>query len=150
MGRGEGEGEGGGHTNSYALLYKQYARRGKGGERVEEGGREGGRGRKGEGERGKRDEGDEDEGGEVSGNTRTNRLKGVGDFKSSNIFISIFRQNGITISVKCSGWEYQNPPEPGTVITIKHSGFLKKSEKMKYPFMLKVRYDLDWDQISEK
>jgi len=46
--------------------------------------------------------------------------------------------NGFTCTIKCSGSDYQDPPPPGTVITVRHNGYFK-SQKMKYPFLLKTK-----------
>eukprot|EP01124_Arcella_intermedia_P022236 TRINITY_DN3269_c1_g1_i4.p1 TRINITY_DN3269_c1_g1~~TRINITY_DN3269_c1_g1_i4.p1 ORF type:complete len:248 (-),score=54.34 TRINITY_DN3269_c1_g1_i4:53-796(-) len=57
------------------------------------------------------------------------------------------QKNGATSIVKCSSWDYMFPPPPGTVITVKHNGLFKTSQKMKFPFLLKVRTDLNWEQL---
>eukprot|EP01124_Arcella_intermedia_P018337 TRINITY_DN2528_c0_g5_i1.p1 TRINITY_DN2528_c0_g5~~TRINITY_DN2528_c0_g5_i1.p1 ORF type:complete len:363 (+),score=82.00 TRINITY_DN2528_c0_g5_i1:113-1090(+) len=57
--------------------------------------------------------------------------------------------NGATSIIKCSGWDYLNPPTPGTVLTVKHNGIFKSSQKMKYPFLTRVRPDLTWNQIKQ-
>eukprot|EP01124_Arcella_intermedia_P021462 TRINITY_DN3009_c0_g2_i3.p1 TRINITY_DN3009_c0_g2~~TRINITY_DN3009_c0_g2_i3.p1 ORF type:complete len:155 (-),score=33.35 TRINITY_DN3009_c0_g2_i3:104-568(-) len=58
------------------------------------------------------------------------------------------QKNGIQITVKCSGWDYSFPPEPGTVLTVKYNGLFSSSQKMKHPFLLRVRNDLNWNQMD--
>eukprot|EP01124_Arcella_intermedia_P006578 TRINITY_DN13902_c0_g1_i1.p1 TRINITY_DN13902_c0_g1~~TRINITY_DN13902_c0_g1_i1.p1 ORF type:complete len:269 (-),score=55.28 TRINITY_DN13902_c0_g1_i1:403-1209(-) len=58
------------------------------------------------------------------------------------------QKNGVQCVVKCSGWEYSFPPPPGTVLTVKHNGIFDSSQKMKYPFLLRVRNDLDWNELK--
>eukprot|EP01124_Arcella_intermedia_P022213 TRINITY_DN3269_c0_g1_i1.p1 TRINITY_DN3269_c0_g1~~TRINITY_DN3269_c0_g1_i1.p1 ORF type:complete len:163 (-),score=35.00 TRINITY_DN3269_c0_g1_i1:104-592(-) len=58
------------------------------------------------------------------------------------------QKNGVECIVKCSGWDYSFPPSPGTVITVKYNGIYESSQKMKYPFLLRVRNDLNWNQIK--
>jgi hypothetical protein len=36
------------------------------------------------------------------------------------------------------------------VLTVKYSGLYKKSKKMKYPFLLKIRDDLSWEEIEKE
>eukprot|EP01124_Arcella_intermedia_P006851 TRINITY_DN14140_c3_g1_i1.p1 TRINITY_DN14140_c3_g1~~TRINITY_DN14140_c3_g1_i1.p1 ORF type:complete len:112 (+),score=24.81 TRINITY_DN14140_c3_g1_i1:35-370(+) len=55
--------------------------------------------------------------------------------------------NGTKCIVKCGGWDYMFPPAPGTVLSVKHSGFYNTSQKMKYPFLFRVRTDLSWDDV---
>lgn len=52
--------------------------------------------------------------------------------------------------VKCGGWDYENPPTPGAVLAIRHSGYFKTSKKVKYPFLLRVKYDEDWEETKEE
>uniref|UniRef100_A0A6B2LG80 ATP-dependent DNA ligase family profile domain-containing protein n=1 Tax=Arcella intermedia TaxID=1963864 RepID=A0A6B2LG80_9EUKA len=59
------------------------------------------------------------------------------------------QQNGVKVIVKCSGWDYMYPPSSGTVITVKHSGHFKTSLKLKYPFLLRVRTDLNWEELLQ-
>uniref|UniRef100_A0A6B2LFB5 ATP-dependent DNA ligase family profile domain-containing protein n=1 Tax=Arcella intermedia TaxID=1963864 RepID=A0A6B2LFB5_9EUKA len=47
--------------------------------------------------------------------------------------------NGVECVVKCSGWDYINPPPPGTTLTVRHNGYFKTSLKLKYPFLLRIR-----------
>jgi hypothetical protein len=60
-----------------------------------------------------------------------------------------FRANGSNCIVKCNGWNYENAPQPGTVLTIKHSGVFHSSNKYKFPFLLRVRPDLFWEEVKE-
>jgi len=93
----------------------------------------------------------------VSG--RTNNLLKVKDYKETDVmFLKTNKnsysyiceqQNGKTCIVKCSGWDYQNPPLPGTVLNVRHNGFYKTSQKLKYPLLRLIRYDLDWIDIKE-
>eukprot|EP01124_Arcella_intermedia_P027360 TRINITY_DN5339_c0_g3_i1.p1 TRINITY_DN5339_c0_g3~~TRINITY_DN5339_c0_g3_i1.p1 ORF type:complete len:295 (-),score=48.24 TRINITY_DN5339_c0_g3_i1:43-927(-) len=57
------------------------------------------------------------------------------------------QKNGATCTVKCSGWDYMNPPAPGTILTVKHSGYFKTSQKLKYPFLLRFRPEITWQEI---
>eukprot|EP01124_Arcella_intermedia_P017394 TRINITY_DN2415_c0_g1_i5.p1 TRINITY_DN2415_c0_g1~~TRINITY_DN2415_c0_g1_i5.p1 ORF type:complete len:147 (+),score=33.40 TRINITY_DN2415_c0_g1_i5:750-1190(+) len=57
------------------------------------------------------------------------------------------QKNGATCVVQCSGWDYLNPPAPGTVLTVKHNGLFKTSHKLKYPFLLRVRTDISWNLL---
>lgn len=50
--------------------------------------------------------------------------------------------------MKCSGWDYENAPPTGTVLSVRHSGYHKKSGKLKYPFLLKIRPELDWEKLE--
>uniref|UniRef100_A0A6B2LME3 ATP-dependent DNA ligase family profile domain-containing protein n=1 Tax=Arcella intermedia TaxID=1963864 RepID=A0A6B2LME3_9EUKA len=59
------------------------------------------------------------------------------------------QKNGVLSIVKCSGWDYLFPPLPGTVLTVKHNGLFETSQKMKYPFLLRVRSDLDWNATKQ-
>eukprot|EP01127_Copromyxa_protea_P014851 TRINITY_DN4197_c0_g1_i1.p1 TRINITY_DN4197_c0_g1~~TRINITY_DN4197_c0_g1_i1.p1 ORF type:complete len:722 (+),score=134.76 TRINITY_DN4197_c0_g1_i1:213-2168(+) len=59
------------------------------------------------------------------------------------------QRDGTPCIVKCSGFDYENAPPTGTVLTVKYSGVHKKSQKMKYPFLLKIRPDLVWDELTE-
>eukprot|EP01126_Amoeba_proteus_P062281 TRINITY_DN8440_c0_g2_i1.p1 TRINITY_DN8440_c0_g2~~TRINITY_DN8440_c0_g2_i1.p1 ORF type:complete len:587 (-),score=81.09 TRINITY_DN8440_c0_g2_i1:266-2026(-) len=56
--------------------------------------------------------------------------------------------NGVTCIIKCSGWDYENPPLLGTVLTVRHMGFHERSKKMKYPFLLRVRSELCWKSLK--
>eukprot|EP01124_Arcella_intermedia_P022917 TRINITY_DN3525_c2_g1_i2.p1 TRINITY_DN3525_c2_g1~~TRINITY_DN3525_c2_g1_i2.p1 ORF type:complete len:169 (-),score=26.30 TRINITY_DN3525_c2_g1_i2:101-607(-) len=65
-----------------------------------------------------------------------------------NLFILdslIFRKNGVQCIVKCTAWDYSYPPPTGTVLTVKHNGFYNSSQKLKYPFLLKIRTDGNWN-----
>jgi len=53
------------------------------------------------------------------------------------------QSNGATCIVKCSGWDYKHPPSHGTILTVKHLGFHKASQKMKYPVLLRIGADLE-------
>eukprot|EP01124_Arcella_intermedia_P016372 TRINITY_DN22967_c0_g1_i1.p1 TRINITY_DN22967_c0_g1~~TRINITY_DN22967_c0_g1_i1.p1 ORF type:complete len:158 (+),score=38.80 TRINITY_DN22967_c0_g1_i1:3-476(+) len=89
---------------------------------------------------------------------RTNHLLKVKAFSEEDVKFVEFNQNsysficeqknGVTCVVKCAGWDYMFPPAPGTVLTVRHNGFFESSQKMKQPFLLKVRNDLDWNQIK--
>eukprot|EP01124_Arcella_intermedia_P022214 TRINITY_DN3269_c0_g1_i11.p1 TRINITY_DN3269_c0_g1~~TRINITY_DN3269_c0_g1_i11.p1 ORF type:complete len:578 (-),score=118.40 TRINITY_DN3269_c0_g1_i11:57-1790(-) len=52
------------------------------------------------------------------------------------------QQNGETCIVKCTGWDYMFPPPTGTTLTVKHRGF-SSTHKMKYPFLFKIRTNLE-------
>eukprot|EP01124_Arcella_intermedia_P018399 TRINITY_DN2534_c0_g7_i1.p1 TRINITY_DN2534_c0_g7~~TRINITY_DN2534_c0_g7_i1.p1 ORF type:complete len:156 (-),score=25.68 TRINITY_DN2534_c0_g7_i1:2-469(-) len=58
------------------------------------------------------------------------------------------QKNGAICIVSTSGWDYLFPPSPGTVLTVKHSGLFDTSQRMKHPSLLRVRSDLDWNQIK--
>ncbi len=62
----------------------------------------------------------------------------------------VFRSNGVTCVVKCTGWNYENAPKSGTVLNIKHSGIFDSSKKFKYPFLLRVRPDLNWQEVQNQ
>jgi DNA ligase-1 len=65
-------------------------------------------------------------------------------------FFDCEQQNGQTCLVKCSGSDYQNPPPIGTVITAHHLGLFSKSKKLKQPTVIRLRYDLVWDELLLK
>eukprot|EP01124_Arcella_intermedia_P025307 TRINITY_DN4503_c2_g1_i2.p1 TRINITY_DN4503_c2_g1~~TRINITY_DN4503_c2_g1_i2.p1 ORF type:complete len:157 (-),score=39.89 TRINITY_DN4503_c2_g1_i2:584-1054(-) len=70
---------------------------------------------------------------------------------NSNSYSFVCEQkNGMECVVKCSGWDYSFPPAPGTVLTVKHHGFFNSSQKMKYPFLWRVRTDLNWKEIESQ
>eukprot|EP01126_Amoeba_proteus_P039135 TRINITY_DN4111_c0_g1_i9.p1 TRINITY_DN4111_c0_g1~~TRINITY_DN4111_c0_g1_i9.p1 ORF type:complete len:369 (-),score=58.74 TRINITY_DN4111_c0_g1_i9:116-1222(-) len=58
--------------------------------------------------------------------------------------------NGVSCIVKCSGWDYRNPPPEGSVLTVKHMGYYKTSRKLKFPFMLRCRPDLSWSLLKHQ
>lgn len=51
--------------------------------------------------------------------------------------------------MKCSSSDYANPPPYGTVITARHLGYFKSSQRVKYPSVLRIRYDTIWNENSE-
>eukprot|EP01124_Arcella_intermedia_P012701 TRINITY_DN19044_c0_g2_i1.p1 TRINITY_DN19044_c0_g2~~TRINITY_DN19044_c0_g2_i1.p1 ORF type:complete len:446 (+),score=129.38 TRINITY_DN19044_c0_g2_i1:700-2037(+) len=66
------------------------------------------------------------------------------DFNPNSYSFLCQQKNGVQCIVKCSGWDYLFPPSPGTVLTVKHRGLFDSSQKMKQPFLLRVRNDLNW------
>uniref|UniRef100_A0A6B2LF21 ATP-dependent DNA ligase family profile domain-containing protein n=1 Tax=Arcella intermedia TaxID=1963864 RepID=A0A6B2LF21_9EUKA len=48
------------------------------------------------------------------------------------------QKNGVKCIVKCSGWDYMYPPSPGTLLTVKHNGIFKTSQKLKYPYLIRT------------
>eukprot|EP01126_Amoeba_proteus_P052370 TRINITY_DN6318_c0_g1_i1.p1 TRINITY_DN6318_c0_g1~~TRINITY_DN6318_c0_g1_i1.p1 ORF type:complete len:531 (+),score=95.62 TRINITY_DN6318_c0_g1_i1:1653-3245(+) len=59
--------------------------------------------------------------------------------RSPGSFTFICRQlDGHVIKPRCSSSDYLNPPQPGTWLTVRYSGFLKKTKKMKYPLVVGV------------
>jgi len=68
--------------------------------------------------------------------------------KNPNSYSFICQQkNGVNCTIKCSGFDYLNPPGVGSVLSVKHSGFHEKSKKIKYPFLMRIRSDLSWEEI---
>jgi len=66
-----------------------------------------------------------------------------------NSYTFICKQsNGATCVVKCGGWDYSHPPKPGTVLSVRYDGLWKKSQKLKYPYFLKVKMDRSWDEVQ--
>jgi len=51
--------------------------------------------------------------------------------------------------IKCSLWDFENPPEVGAVITVTHSGH-HASGKPKFPYFLRVRKDVTWNDILQE
>uniref|UniRef100_A0A6B2LEQ1 ATP-dependent DNA ligase family profile domain-containing protein n=1 Tax=Arcella intermedia TaxID=1963864 RepID=A0A6B2LEQ1_9EUKA len=58
------------------------------------------------------------------------------------------QQNGVECVVKCSVWDYLFPPPPGTVLTVKHSGISETSQRLKYPFLFRIRPDITWEHTQ--
>jgi len=73
-------------------------------------------------------------------------VKLIGKSPNSYSFTCLQKSGAISI-VKCTGSEYLHPPEAGTVMTVRHTGYQKKSGKLKYPFLYRIRYDLNWEDI---
>jgi len=70
--------------------------------------------------------------------------------KNPNSYSLICDQaDGVQIKVKCCGYDYESPPEVGTVIQIRHSGIVKNSKKFKYPILTDIRTDLKWDTLVQ-
>eukprot|EP01027_Heterolobosea_sp_BB2_P009359 GEZU01013802.1.p1 GENE.GEZU01013802.1~~GEZU01013802.1.p1 ORF type:complete len:261 (-),score=102.48 GEZU01013802.1:150-932(-) len=54
--------------------------------------------------------------------------------------------DGQDVVVQCSSATYAKPPEPGTIITVLHNGFLK-SGKFRTPYFYRVRKDVEWQDV---
>eukprot|EP01124_Arcella_intermedia_P022918 TRINITY_DN3525_c2_g1_i3.p1 TRINITY_DN3525_c2_g1~~TRINITY_DN3525_c2_g1_i3.p1 ORF type:complete len:151 (-),score=29.48 TRINITY_DN3525_c2_g1_i3:101-553(-) len=85
---------------------------------------------------------------------RTNSVLKVKEFEEDVKFIKVNpnsyaficeQKNGVQCIVKCTAWDYSYPPPTGTVLTVKHNGFYNSSQKLKYPFLLKIRTDGNWN-----
>jgi len=55
-------------------------------------------------------------------------------------------RNGEQCTIKCSLWDFECAPQAGAVITVRHAGH-HKSGKPKFPFMLRVRKDVTWEEV---
>lgn len=51
--------------------------------------------------------------------------------------------------VNCTGEQYDNVPQPGSVLKVAYSGRYK-SGKLRYPWYISVRSDLTWEQVKQK
>lgn len=70
--------------------------------------------------------------------------------KNTNSYSLICDQmDGVQIKVKCCGYDYEDPPEVGTVIQIRHSGIVKDSKKFKFPIVVDIRADLNWEELVQ-
>eukprot|EP01125_Pyxidicula_operculata_P020127 TRINITY_DN7374_c0_g1_i2.p1 TRINITY_DN7374_c0_g1~~TRINITY_DN7374_c0_g1_i2.p1 ORF type:complete len:289 (-),score=95.44 TRINITY_DN7374_c0_g1_i2:29-895(-) len=58
-------------------------------------------------------------------------------------------RNGELCLVKCTMWDFENPPTPGSVITVRHAGY-HGSGKPKFPFMVRVRNDVTWEEVIKE
>jgi len=58
-------------------------------------------------------------------------------------------RSGEKLLVRCSLYDFENPPEVGAVITVRHSGH-HASGKPKFPYFLRVRKDVSWQDILEE
>jgi len=56
--------------------------------------------------------------------------------------------NGLERKVKCLMEDYKYPPQPGTVVTLRHFGYLSNGG-LKFPDFVRVRYDITWDQVLQ-
>jgi hypothetical protein len=45
--------------------------------------------------------------------------------------------------VKTSGFDYENAPAEGSVLTVRYDGVWKKSQKLKYPVLVRFRSELE-------
>mmetsp|Transcript_20022 Transcript_20022/g.22278 ORF Transcript_20022/g.22278 Transcript_20022/m.22278 type:complete len:688 (-) Transcript_20022:161-2224(-) len=57
--------------------------------------------------------------------------------------------NGLDVFVKCTTYDYNNPPPEDSVLTISHQG-LAPSGKPRYPFLLRRRHELSWEEVCLK
>jgi len=67
---------------------------------------------------------------------------------TSSYSLICLQKNGITCRVKCSSFDYLHPPEPDTVLTVRHTGYFK-SGKLKYPFLTVSRVDVTWQNVLD-
>jgi ATP-dependent DNA ligase len=51
-------------------------------------------------------------------------------------------------TVYCSPEVFTHPPKTGSVLTIRHAG-IKQTGKYKYPFFVRERFDITWDQVRQ-
>lgn len=49
--------------------------------------------------------------------------------------------------MKCISSDYLSPPPTGTVLSVGHLGYYRQSQKLKHPFLLRARFDLNWDEV---
>lgn len=56
------------------------------------------------------------------------------------------RPNGLECIVSCDHQVIENPPSPGSVLTVKHSGYWS-SRKLKYPSYWRKRLDVNWETV---
>jgi DNA ligase-1 len=55
--------------------------------------------------------------------------------------------NGQQTTVKCSLWDYENPPPRGTVVTVKYGGEYETTGKLKHGILLRIRRDMTWEDV---
>jgi len=56
--------------------------------------------------------------------------------------------SGKKTKIKCGMSDYKNPPLSGDILTVVHFGFSLKGN-LKFPYFLKIRFDITWDQVLE-
>ncbi len=60
-----------------------------------------------------------------------------------------FRSNGKEVIVGCFQQIIKNPPEIGSVITVKHNGYYQTGT-LQHPFYWRQRKDIQWEDTSRK
>jgi DNA ligase-1 len=55
--------------------------------------------------------------------------------------------SGVQTFVKCTPYDYENPPPAGTVLTVKHSGEYESTGKLKHGILLRERKDMTWEDV---